>query len=145
MGKNDFPVPTESAEQAAVMRWAMVMQNQYPALKWLYHVPNEGKRNPITGGRMKMEGMKSGVADLCLPAARGKYHGLYIEMKRQKGSVPTEEQLDFLRDMKAEGYAACWCRGQDGAERVIEEYLTKGEITYTPCGGRAGGFLAGDR
>lgn len=144
MGNNEMPCPTESAEQAAVMRWAQVMIYKWPCLKWLYHVPNEGQRSRITGGRMRLEGMKSGVADLCLPTARGKYHGLYIEMKRQRGNTPTEEQLDFLQDVSAEGYAACWCRGQDAAIRVITEYLEKGTMTYTPGRGNAGAFIAGE-
>ena len=37
-----------------------------------------------TGGRLRAEGLKSGVPDLCLPSAHGEYHGLYIEMKRTK-------------------------------------------------------------
>lgn len=49
-----------------------------------------------TGGRLRAEGLKSGVPDLCLPSAHGQYHGLYIEMKRTQGSKTTPEQKEWL-------------------------------------------------
>ena len=75
---NAPPTPSESVEQQALFRWANFMSGQYPALLLMYHIPNEGKRSRSTGARMKAEGLKPGVPDICLPVPVGQYHGLYI-------------------------------------------------------------------
>jgi hypothetical protein len=49
-------------------------------LKLLYAVPNGGDRNLRVPRKLKAEGVMAGVADLCLPAARRGYHGLYLEI-----------------------------------------------------------------
>ena len=78
--------PTEAQEQSALVRWAELMRPRFPELVLLAHVPNEGLRSPVTGARLKVQGMKRGFPDLILPVPRGEYHGLFIEMKRVKGS-----------------------------------------------------------
>ena len=83
--KPALPIPTESEEQQTVMEWAEAASGRWPELRLLYRVPNEGQRSMATGGRLRAEGLKSGVPDLCLPSAHGQYHGLYIEMKRTQG------------------------------------------------------------
>lgn len=77
-----MPYPThqsESVTQICLFRWAAFMQGQYPELALMYHIPNEGKRSRSAGARMKQEGLKPGVPDVCLPVPRGPYHGLYGE------------------------------------------------------------------
>lgn len=66
---------TEDGEQQAVMEWAALMVNRWPALCMLYHVPNEAKRSKATAARMARMGLRAGVPDLCLDAPAGKYHG----------------------------------------------------------------------
>lgn len=117
------PIPTESEEQQAVMKWAEAASGRWPELRLLYHVPNEGQRSMATGGRLRAEGLKSGVPDLCLPSAHGQYHGLYIEMKRTQGSKTTPEQKEWLAALEAEGYKTALCRGADAAIETIERYL----------------------
>lgn len=118
------PVPTESAEQRAVFEWAERMSGRWPELKLMYHIPNEGKRSRITGARMKAEGMRGGVPDICLPVARGGHHGLYIEMKRVKNSKVTREQLEWIEDLVGQGYVAAVCRGCDEAINLITRYMS---------------------
>ena len=86
------------------MEWADGQLARHPELQMLYAIPNGGARNAVTGALLKAEGVKPGVPDLCLPVARGQYHGLYIEMKSSKGK-PTEDQLKWLAALKAQGYA----------------------------------------
>lgn len=116
-------VPTESEEQQALFRWAQLQAGAYPELQWMYHIPNEGYRHPATGHRLRAEGLKRGVPDICLPAARGGYHGLYIELKRTRGGVLSAEQLDWLAALSEAGYAATVCRGWEEARRCILNYL----------------------
>ena len=58
----------------------------------LFHIPNEGIRQGVTGKRMKSEGIVRGVADLCLAVGRHGYHALYVEMK-----LPGNYQSDFQK------------------------------------------------
>ena len=116
---------SESAEQQAVIEWAEWASARYPCLKLLYHIPNGGSRSRAEAGRFKSEGVKSGVPDLCLPAARHGYHGLYIEMKAEKGVV-SENQKKWIADLSKEGYFCRVCYGADAAIRLIEEYLKGG-------------------
>ena len=97
--------PTEEAEQRVLVRW----------LDWFrpdvlyYHVPNGGWRTKATAGIMKATGAKPGVHDLCFPAARGSWHGLYIEMKRSVGGQLTPAQKEWLELLRSEGYRAEVC------------------------------------
>lgn len=117
------PVPTESNEQQTLFEWARRMQGKWPELALLYHIPNEGKRSARTGARLKAEGLKSGVPDICLPVPKGEYHGLYIELKRRKNARVTTEQLEWVERLAAQGYVAAVCRGCDEAISLITNYL----------------------
>ena len=78
---------TEAQEQKAIFDWSRqpTVRGQYPELKLLHHIPNGGKRDAIEAKHLKAQGVKKGVPDLCLPVARGPYHGAYIELKTQTG------------------------------------------------------------
>ena len=115
--------PTESQEQQALFRWAAYNRGRHPELRLMYHIPNEGKRPTSTGARMRSEGLRKGVPDICLPVPRGLYHGLYIEMKRVKDSRVSSEQKQWLRDLTDQGYMAVICNGFEAARGVIENYL----------------------
>lgn len=113
---------SESEEQCALFQWAEMMSRKHSELSLLYHIPNGGARSKGTAGRLKAEGVKSGVPDLCLPVARGKYHGLYIEMKVGKNK-PTENQVKWISALLEQGYQAKVCYGWQDAAAVIERYL----------------------
>lgn len=112
--------PTETQEQQTLFRWAEMQKGKYPELALLFHISNEGKRNP---GRAKAEGIKAGVPDLCLPVPRGKYHGAYIEMKRRKGGTVSKAQGEWLSALERNGYAVAVCKGWQEAAEFIKEYL----------------------
>ncbi len=114
--------PSEDAEQAAVFEWAEYAMAAHPCLRLMYHIPNEGKRSASYGARLKRLGMKKGVSDICLPVARGGYHGLYIELKAADGK-PTPEQKEFLRSVNIEGFLGVVCHGSREAIRLIERYV----------------------
>ena len=42
--------------QVAIFDWAALYENQYPALHWMYAIPNAGKRSKAEGARMRREG-----------------------------------------------------------------------------------------
>lgn len=116
---------SEDEEQAAVFEWAALMEHKYPCLHIMYHVPNGEKRDKATAAKLKRMGVKPGVCDIVLPAARGGYHGLYIEMK-VGDNKPSPEQKDFMRALDIEGYFVTLAYGAAEAIRLIERYV-KGE------------------
>ena len=121
-----LPVPTESVEQHCIFRWEVFQSGKYPELDLLYHVPNGGKRGKAEAGRFKAEGVKSGVPDICLPVARGAYHGLYVELKRRKGGKTSPKQAEWLERLSGEGYYVALCAGWEQAAAKILEYLEMG-------------------
>ncbi len=120
-------IPNEAEEQKAVFKWAALQRCKYPQLRKMYHIPNEGKRSKAAGANLKAMGLTPGVSDICLPVPRGKYHGLYMELKAVNG-VPSPAQLDFLSDMREEGYCVAVCYGAGQAIDLLREYMGLGEF-----------------
>jgi len=125
----------EHEEQAAVVQWARFRAGAWPELAWLFAIPNGaylGRTTEVRQGRvvqvcrqaakLKAEGLLPGVADLFLPAARGRFHGLFIEMKHGDNTL-TDEQQAFLEAMLGQGYLAMACWGAGQAIEEIERYL----------------------
>ena len=113
---------TESAEQRAVIEWANRQTNVYPELALLFHIPNGGKRPGRTAAMLKREGVKAGVPDLQLCCARHGHHGLFIEMKAERGRL-SEAQAAIIVQLRAAGYMVAVCFGQDEAKTTICAYL----------------------
>lgn len=113
---------SESKMQATIIRWTDTAQLKYPELALLFHIPNERRCTPIQGAQLKRMGVKSGVPDLCLPVARGAYHGLWIEVKTPKGRV-SDNQKWWLCQLERNGYCVYVCRSAAEAICRIEEYL----------------------
>lgn len=117
------PVPTEGEEQAVLFSWARMNLRKYPELGLLFHIPNGGKRGKAEAARFKAEGVKPGVPDLFLPVARGKYHGLFIELKRKRGGRVSDEQDHWIMELQWQGYRAEVAHGWQEAAEIIKEYL----------------------
>lgn len=130
MRKNNgitLPVPTEAEEQIALFEWAKLQTGRFPELTLLYHVPNGGSRNKAEAGRLRAEGVKAGVPDLCLPVPCGGYHGLYIELKRQRGGRASDLQIEWLEALAKQGYKVALCKGWESAAETIMQYITEGK------------------
>ena len=69
--------------QCACVRWFRYAHADLSPL--LFAVPNGGRRDHITGARLKAEGVVAGVADLLLLVPSQQHHALCIEMKTAKG------------------------------------------------------------
>ncbi len=112
----------EAMEQEKLFQWAMYMQPYMRELALLFHIPNGGSRNKIEAAHLKKQGVKAGVPDLCLPVARGGYHGLYIELKAGRNKL-TEKQEVWIELLREQGYAAAVCYGFEEARKTIKNYL----------------------
>ena len=128
----------EHSLQVAVITWAGLNAGRWPCLHLLFSVPNgaaygggmktlkSGRSIPVAAiraHRMKAEGLRPGVPDLCLPVARGGFHGLFLELKTKTGRLRPEQALwlDALRD---EGYRAEVAHGLDEAVEVLRSYVS---------------------
>lgn len=128
---------TEHGEQMAVFCWASKQMQRFPVLRWMYAIPNGGGRSAAQGAMLKAEGVKGGVADICLPVPclsgttneygqHLQYAGLYIEMKKATGIVSDvkPEQLAFAAFVVGQGYMWEVCYGWVEAVTAIQSYLT---------------------
>lgn len=116
---------SESEDQIGLFEWAAYAVKTHPDLEWLYHIPNGGKRSITTAKRLKAEGVKAGVPDVCLPVPKGRYHGLYIELKAGK-NMTTDNQDRWLDGLTANGYFTAVCYGWEAATKIITDYLRGG-------------------
>lgn len=112
----------EHNSQVAVVRWAMEMTAKYPELSALYAIPNAAKRSVALAVHMKAEGMRAGIPDLHLPVPKGKYCGLYIEMKYGANKC-TELQKLWHERLRRIGHRVEVCYTAVAAIKVIEEYF----------------------
>lgn len=110
---------SEHIEQAAFFEWATYQR--FPGIELLHSVPNGGGRGKADAGRLKAEGVKSGVPDVLWPVARGGFIGLAIEFKHGDG-VPTKEQRGRINRMQREGWLVVVCWGWEAAARVMVGY-----------------------
>lgn len=112
----------EHAEQCALFRWARYNVNTYPDLAFMFAIPNGGHRVKAVAAKLKAEGVRAGVPDICLPSPRGEYKGLYLELKAGDNK-PTLAQRQWLAYLGRVGYLATWCTGWEAARDVIVDYL----------------------
>ena len=121
----------EHDAQVAVLRWSQLAEHEFPELALLYAVANGGHRHITVAQKMKSEGVKAGVPDLCLPVARGGYHSLYIEMK-QAGAKPksdtakgplSDEQIRWIAALRNQGNKVAVCYGSAEAIEELKAYL----------------------
>lgn len=82
----------------------------------------------------KQNGGRSGWPDMFIAEPRGKYSGLFIELKRdgvrifkKDGTLVSDghirDQFDVLSSLRARGYAADFAIGYEDAIKKIENYL----------------------
>lgn len=131
-------IRNEHDEQAAIIDWARRLEPQYPELGLLFAIPNgaklpyikdrRGRRYSPQAQKLKAEGLRAGVPDLCLPVARLGFHGMFIELKVGRNK-PSAEQVKFLDTLADQGYYAAVCWGAEEAIREIRAYLEIG-ITH---------------
>ena len=75
---------------------------------------------------LKSQGHYSGIPDLVILLGNGKI--CFVELKRQKGGVVSEEQKKWIEYLNKNGYPAKVCKGCDEAIEFIEQLRkTKGK------------------
>lgn len=159
----DMAKESERSHQVALFAWAAANAHNDVRLRFLFAVPNgatygdDKQSKAIRGGRMKAEGLRSGVPDVCLPVSvkrpvdlhnlygeRGYYHGLYIEMKKPSARLKrqpkhkwdtggvSEEQVTWLNFLESQGYKVVVCYDWYEAASEIKYYLTGAGLDGVP-------------
>jgi hypothetical protein len=125
---------TEDEEAAVFMDVLRVTKPEVAAA--IYHIANE---RTLTRGdnryfgklaKMKRQGFRAGVPDYFLGLAAGDKHGLYIELKSLTGKT-RPDQVTFLEEARANGYAGCFAYGADAAIEAVKIYLSGGIVPHT--------------
>jgi hypothetical protein len=83
--------------------------------------------------KAKATGYVKGFPDLqiCVPMERGDiegggvYHGLFLEIKKDKKSYATKEQKEWIAYLNEQGYCARVTKGFDESMQVIDDYFNK--------------------
>ena len=114
----------EHAEQVSLMQWWSLQCRRFGIPEQLlFAIPNGGQRNIITAKRMKDEGVRAGIPDLFLAVPRGKFHGLFVEMKKTRGGVVSDAQKACMQMLSENGYCVTVCHGFIEAKTAITRYL----------------------
>jgi hypothetical protein len=116
MAKND--TPTEHEEQRELVRW---FRQTWPDVR-IFAIPNGGARSPATAGRLKAEGVSSGVPDLFIPE-----WSLWVEMKRIKGGTLSAEQKKWAEYLESVGYCVIVGKGADDAKEQISAFFNNNQ------------------
>lgn len=106
---------------------------RYP--KIMYRIDLAGIHKSIgAAARMKRQEWGRGWPDLFIAEARGAFHGLFLEVKREDimiynaaggySSDHIARQAEVLEMLKAKGYAAIFSKGFDQARTAIDNYLS---------------------
>lgn len=111
---------SEHLSQAALFE--AIEKLRIPGLQWMFAIPNGGHRHVRVAMKMKAEGVKAGVWDIFLPIPKGKYHGLFIEMKWGKNKL-TDSQKEFGQFVERQGYQTKVAYDWEMALSYLIEYM----------------------
>jgi len=115
---------SEDQIQIQIMQWAQLVKHDgRPIADYIHHSPNGGKRHIATAKRFKKMGVKAGYPDLIIDIARGGFHGLRIEIKKEKGGSVSKAQKERLEMLTEQGYRAIVCKGFDETINEIKNYM----------------------
>ncbi len=109
----------EQEEQENVVTW---LRLKYPDVLFSGGFASCNLR-PQQAMRRKRAGYKAGTPDIIFFEPRTGFHGMAIEMKKEKGGTVSPEQKEFLEKLSARGYCVHICRGAAEARRDIDEYF----------------------
>lgn len=112
------PYSGEAGVQIAVIQY---LKMSYP--KALYCASAGGMFTSMKQAiKMKATGYVKGFPDLQICEPNEKYHGLFIELKTDKG-IPSKEQKEWIKQLNKRGYYASICKGFAEAQKIIDGYF----------------------
>jgi len=117
--KRKIAPESEANQQEIVIKY---LRLAYPTA--LYCASAGGMRTSyLQAIKMKRTGYVKGFPDLFIYEPNQDFHGLAIEMKKEKGGVASPEQKEWQEQLRNRGYASYICKGNEEAIKVIDEYF----------------------
>lgn len=110
---------SETWEQKQLIQWCRTDKR----LQFLFHIPNESVGGQGWLIRNRQMGVKAGVPDLFYPVPLHGHHGMFIEMKAEKGRL-RKEQAAWIKALEGFGYKCVVAHGWKEAKEALEEYLS---------------------
>lgn len=99
------------------------MQYQHPhEAMMLHHSPNGGWRDAREAAKFKAMGTRAGFPDLFLAIPSHGYHGLFVELKTDKGRQ-SESQKEWETMLTLYGYKYVLIRDLGTFRKTINDYL----------------------
>jgi hypothetical protein len=86
---------------------------------YVFAIPNQANRHISNAVKMKAEGVRAGVPDLCFIMPEGR--AAWVEMKTPKGSL-SQPQREFRDRCMRLGHPWAMCRSVDEALKVLTEW-----------------------
>lgn len=125
----DWRVPSASAWQgkeadlqAEIVTRSLALAADFPEITLLHAIPNGDWRGFGTGLKLKAQGVLPGIPDLFLPVPRGDFHGLYLELKKARGSVKPD-QWAIMAALHSQGFQVRLTNHLGTALQIISDYL----------------------
>lgn len=122
-------IPSEHQEQLVFVRYCKIKKISVFAIPNGTYLNGTALQRAKQMNRLKAEGLEKGVPDLFIPIASSGKHGLFVEMKRQKGGTASLDQKKWIELLNEANYRAVICKGANEAIKEIEEYLNNGSET----------------
>lgn len=114
------PADKEHQLQCACVKW---FRYQHPNLTHnLFAIPNGGRRDAVTGAKLKAEGVLPGVADIILLKQNSQYGALLIEMKTPTGKQ-SKAQKQWQQNIQKDQYKYVICRTLNDFINEVNNYL----------------------
>lgn len=110
---------SEHILQVECVRW---FRYSYPQ-EIIMAIPNGGYRTRTTAAIMKEEGQLAGIPDLFVALPRGKYAGLWIEMKNGKAGRLSDCQKAMHTSLQDKGYKVEVCRDSIQFRKIVQNYM----------------------
>jgi hypothetical protein len=119
-------------QSAFFARWRSASLGVWHGL--MFHVPNGSvlgsfvKERVIRAKMLALAGVKNGVCDCFLSAARGRWHGMYVEFKRpsernKHNGGCSDDQVEFMAYAMGGGYKCIVAYSVDEAWDAVTNYL----------------------
>jgi hypothetical protein len=86
-----------------------------------FAIPNGSLRHKIVAVKLKMEGVKRGVADMFWMISNDNWKGIFVEVKTAKG-VKSEYQREFQKVAIANGYYYAVVRSIADCIELLEKF-----------------------
>lgn len=111
--------------QTSIFDWARYQRVKEGGFLYDYMTasPNGGTRNLIEAVNLKRSGVSAGFPDVSILIARGKWHGMFLEIKRHSKSPVSKKQYVWLSRLLDAGYYAEVGCGFDECQNLIESYV----------------------